>query len=237
MFCSNCGAQIEDGVKYCPNCGTPVDTGDIKGFVYNDTINMSNEGASSDPNPGGSYSGNSSDGSFSGNGYNGSFSGNSGAGSFSGSYTSKGGAGNGFTYNQPYGVLPLRTDRTLLMFIVLSIITCGIYWYIFMYQIIRDINTACDGDGEETPGLLIFLLLSIVTCGIYCYYWYYKVGNRLAVNAGRYGFTVTENGTTILLWMLLGQFACGIGPFIAWHILITNTNLVCTGYNRAHGVG
>ncbi len=219
MFCSNCGTQIEDGVKYCPNCGTPVDTGEIKGFTYDETVHGTYNSASSDSSMNGAYSGNSSSGSFSGSG------------------TASDNTTSGFTYNQPYGVLPLRTDRTLLILVLLSLITCGIYWYIFMYQIIKDINIACDGDGDETPGLLIFLLLSIITCGIYSYYWYYKVGNRLALNAGRYGFTVTENGTTILLWMLLGQFACGIGPFVGWHILITNTNLVCSGYNRAHGVG
>ena len=204
MFCSNCGTQIEDGVKYCPNCGTPVDTGEIKGFVYNDSMNP-NDGASS-ANSSGSYY-------------------NNGAGSDNRS--------SGYTYN----VMPLRTDRSLLVFVLLSFITCGIYWFIFVYQLIRDVNIACEGDGEETPGLLIFLLLSIITCGIYSFYWYYKLGDRLAANAGRYGYPVSENGVTILLWMLLGQFACCVGPFIAWHLLITNTNLVCTGYNREHGVG
>src|SRR5574344_212084 len=24
MFCSNCGKQIENGIKFCPNCGKPV---------------------------------------------------------------------------------------------------------------------------------------------------------------------------------------------------------------------
>ena len=24
MFCENCGAPLEDGVKFCPNCGTKV---------------------------------------------------------------------------------------------------------------------------------------------------------------------------------------------------------------------
>ena len=26
MFCSKCGAQIEDGTKFCPKCGQPAET-------------------------------------------------------------------------------------------------------------------------------------------------------------------------------------------------------------------
>ncbi len=222
MFCSNCGAQIEDGVKYCPNCGSPVDSGEVKGFNY------------SDPNAGvgvGNDMGNQDNGGFVGGQDNGGFSSGQANDGFSG------GQATGFTYTQPFNFMPLKTDRSLLIMVLLSIVTCGIYWYIFFYQIVKDINTACEGDGDETPGLLIFILLSLVTCGIYSYVWYYKVGNRLAVNCGRYGYSVSENGTTVLLWMILGQFVCCIGPFIAWNIIISHTNMICIGYNRAHGIG
>ena len=53
------------------------------------------------------------------------------------------------------------------------------------------------------------------TCGIYNWIWYYNLGDRLASNAPRYGMNFQENGTTILLWKLLGVFLFGIGPFIA----------------------
>ena len=149
------------------------------------------------------------------------------------------GANNGANgaYNAgPQAFMPLRTDRSLLIFILLSLVTCGIYMYIFLYYMIKDINTACSGDGDETPGLLLYVLLSLVTCGIYSYIWVYKLGDRLARNCQRYGYTVTENGTTVLLWFLFGALLCGVGPFIGWNILINNTNMVCAGYNREHGV-
>ena len=137
----------------------------------------------------------------------------------------------------PQAFMPLRTDRSLLIFILLTLVTCGIYLYVFMYYMIKDINTACAGDGDETPGLLVYILLSLVTCGIYSYVWLYKVGERLARNCQRYGYSVTENGTTVLLWFIFGMWLCGIGPFIGWNILINNTNMVCMGYNREHGIG
>lgn len=122
-------------------------------------------------------------------------------------------------------------NRSLVKYILLSIVTCGIYSYIFIYNLAKDINTICNGDGKETAGLLKFILLSIVTCGIYSWIWYYGVGNRLSENAPRYGLNFSENGTTILMWFLFGVLLCGIGPFIALHIIIKNTNALASAYN------
>jgi len=143
-----------------------------------------------------------------------------------------------------YGQIPpgasamfqLKTDRSLLLYIVLNIVTCGIYSLFFIYTLARDINVACDGDGRTTGGLLKYILLTIITCGIYHWIWYYGVGNRLAANAPRYGMNFQENGTTILLWQLFGTFLCGIGPLMALHIVITNTNMLCGAYNRLHNI-
>lgn len=128
----------------------------------------------------------------------------------------------------------LKDDRGLLSYILLSIITCGIYSYYFLYKLAKDVNTACEGDGEKTSGLVAFILLSFVTCGIYSWVWYYKLGNRLASNAPRYGMTFQENGTTVLMWLLFGSLLCGIGPFIAMNILIKNSNKICNAYNRKY---
>lgn len=139
-------------------------------------------------------------------------------------------------YNMNYSNgSPLKTDRGLLGYILLTLITCGIYSYYFIYTVARDVNTACEGDGKSTGGLLQFILLSILTCGIYSWIWQYSLGNRLAANAPRYGMNFQENGTTVLLWDLFGIFLCGIGPFIAMNIIIKNTNSICMAYNRSKG--
>lgn len=130
----------------------------------------------------------------------------------------------------------LTDNRGLLSYILLSLITCGIYSYYFIYKMAKDINVACDGDGETTQGLAAFIILSIITCGIYAWIWYYKLGNRLATNAPRYNLSFQENGTTILMWLLFGSLLCGIGPFVAMHILIKNSNQICAAYNRNMGL-
>lgn len=126
---------------------------------------------------------------------------------------------------------PVDASRSLFTWIVLTILTCGIYSWYFIYKLAVDMNRMCSGDGEETPGLLVFVLLSMVTCGFYAYWWYYKIGNRMQANAPRYGLNFQENGTTILLWQIVGILLCGLGPFVAMHIIIKNANALATAYN------
>ena len=129
---------------------------------------------------------------------------------------------------------PVTEDRNFVLYVVLTIITCGIYGLVFLYSMIQDVNTVCDGDGEHTRGLLGLILLSLVTCGIYSFYWYYCLGNRLAKNAPRYGMSFQENGTTVLLWMVIGSLLCGLGTWVANYIIIKNCNQLCAAYNRTH---
>lgn len=131
--------------------------------------------------------------------------------------------------------MKVKEDRSLVMYIVLSIVTCGIYSYYFLYTMAQDANVVCADDGKKTAGLAAFILLSFVTCGIYAWIWYYNLGNRLAENAPRYGLTFSENGTTVLMWFIFGSFLCGIGPFIAMNILITNMNRLAHAYNQGQG--
>ena len=38
--------------------------------------------------------------------------------------------------------------------------------------------------------------------------------------------------TTVLLWMLIGSFAFGIGSFVAMYVIIKNTNALAIAYNE-----
>lgn len=126
---------------------------------------------------------------------------------------------------------PLKDDRSLALYIVLSIVTCGIYSWWFIHSMAEDLNVACEGDGEETPGLAQYILLSLITCGIYNIWWIYKVGNRLSANAPRYGMRFQENGTTLLMWYIVGLLVCGIGSFVAIYMMIKNMNQIARAYN------
>lgn len=129
----------------------------------------------------------------------------------------------------------VKEDRSLLMCVLLSIVTCGIYGLYFVYKLAEDMNVLCAGDGEETAGLVKYILLSLVTCGIYSWVWYYKLGNRLYQNSTRYGLNFVENGTTLIMWMLFGSLLCGVGYFYGMHIIIKNTNAMAQAYNANIG--
>ncbi len=219
MFCEKCGKEIPDSTKFCPYCGAPVSKAQ-------DFVNKAGEAFNAAEQELGSafdevkqsFTGNSANQQNAGGQYNGGY------------------QNNGGQTPPPYRGEKLKDDRGLASYIILSIITCGIYGYYFIYKMAHDVNIACDGDGENTSGLVAFILLSMITCGIYAWYWYYKLGNRLANNAGRYGLCIQENGTTVLMWCIFGTLICGIGPFIAMHILIKNSNMICNAYNRTHGL-
>ncbi len=123
-------------------------------------------------------------------------------------------------------------QRDFITFVLLSIITCGIYGIVFWYYYSDDMNIVCNGDGKITQNYIVVILLSFITCGIYSWIWFYGIGNRLQENAPRYGTSFSENGTTILLWYILGSFLCFFGFFYAQYILIKNMNVLADRYNQ-----
>ena len=220
MFCSNCGNQIPDGSKFCPNCGSPVVPvpassafEQAKEKIASTTQDMKSEvdNAVDSAKQGFNEAGKNIDSAVS-----------EIENEIKGNYSP---------------AAPLKTDRSLIAYILLSLITCGIYGYYFIYTVARDINIACSDDDEETAGLGMFILLSIITCGIYGVYWEYKLGNRLAKNATSFGLTFQENGTTIIMWRIFGCLICFVGTFIGSHILIKNVNAICEAYNKSNHLG
>lgn len=127
----------------------------------------------------------------------------------------------------------MKDDRSFIMYIILSVVTCGLYAFWFIHTLARDINTMCVGDGKRTGGLIAYIILSFLTFGLYHVYWKCKIAARLQENASRYGLHFSEGFGTILAWSVLGLFIV-VGPFIATYILIRNTNDMARAYNQQH---
>ena len=94
------------------------------------------------------------------------------------------------------------TNRSVVTFIILSIVTCGIY--LIYWQIVTqdELNRLTS---EDEPSGVVCFLLSLVTCGIYGIYWAYKLGDRIGKQSGNsnlgivnlvlniVGYAITQN--------------------------------------------
>lgn len=94
--------------------------------------------------------------------------------------------------------------RNIVLQIVLSLITCGIY-SIYWFITLTDDAAKKAGD-TEFNGVKAFLF-TLITCGIYGYYWYYKMGKTLKVAGDNNGVAVDDNS---VLYLILGLFGLGI---------------------------
>lgn len=91
--------------------------------------------------------------------------------------------------------------RDVVLGIILSFITCGlygIYWYICLAD---DVNTI--SGVRDTSGGMVFLL-TLVTCGIYGLYWAYRCGEKIDIAKQNRGIASSNGGILYLLLYIFG---------------------------------
>lgn len=132
-------------------------------------------------------------------------------------------------------VMRLKTNKGLLKFILLSIITFGIYAIVVMSSVSTDINIiASRYDGKKTMHFcLLFFLVSWLTLGIGTLVWHHKLSARIGNELGRRGIGYPFGAGTYWGWGFFGALIV-IGPFIYQYKLFKAMNLLAGHYN-AHG--
>lgn len=85
--------------------------------------------------------------------------------------------------------------------LLLTLVTCGIYSFVWMYQVAEAMSQDRPNDGFQSGPMTV--LLTLITCGLYSFYFMYILGNSLA--------TFDPKGTPNdgILYMLL-NFCLGI---------------------------
>lgn len=126
----------------------------------------------------------------------------------------------------------MKTNRGLVKYILLTIITCGIYAIYFEYTFARDMNIVCAGDGKKTRGVLAQVIFSALTLGVYSLFWLYGVGERINSNSLQRNVQPRCTGGSLLLWYIVGALLFGVGPFVALYKRIHGLNDLCEAYNR-----
>lgn len=130
-------------------------------------------------------------------------------------------------------VAQIHTKRGLLKYILLNIITLGIYSIVYYSSISSDINQiAARYDGKKTMHFcLLFFLVGPITLGIGFIVWYHKISARIGAELRRRGIGYSFGAGSFWGWNVLGSFIC-VGPFIYLHKLSKAMNLLCADYNQ-----
>ena len=126
----------------------------------------------------------------------------------------------------------LKTNRGLAKFILLSIVTLGIYAIVFMSSVSGDVNIICSRyDGKKTMHYcLLLFIISPLTLGIATVVWMHKISNRIGNELERRGLNYSFGASDFWIWDILGSIIL-VGPFIYLHKLSKAMNTLCEDYN------
>lgn len=160
-------------------------------------------------------------------------------------------AGAGNSYNQPNNVqskvnnanagvnvananspmLKLPTGRGLVKYILLSIITLGIYSTVIWSRISTELNIAASRyDGKRTMPYLGMLMLAAITLGIYPLYWFHQFSKRVGNEVTRRGFDYKFGAFDFWIFNVLLSLVI-VGPFIYAYKLLKAINMINENYN------
>ena len=126
----------------------------------------------------------------------------------------------------------LKTNRGMIKFILLSLITCGIYGLVVMSCISSDINViASKYDGKKTMHYcLIYFIFTWLTLGIAPIVWYHRLSARIGNELKRREINYSFGAGSFWGWNVLGSFIV-VGPLVYLHKLCKAMNLLSENYN------
>ena len=132
---------------------------------------------------------------------------------------------------QPVG--QLNAKRSLLKFILLGIVTLGIYPIVFYSGISNDINViASRYDGRRTMHYcLLLFLVGPITLGIAYLVWHHKLSARIGRELARRGIDDRFGAATYWLWSVLGVLIL-VRPFVYIHKLAKASNELAADFNE-----
>lgn len=96
----------------------------------------------------------------------------------------------------------MRNQRSIPMYIILSLVTCGLfalYWFV----VLTDETNEVSGETQLAGGV-VALILTVITCGIYGWYWAYKMGEKVDIIKSRTGKPAGNTGILFIILQVLG---------------------------------
>lgn len=134
--------------------------------------------------------------------------------------------------NRPMAML--KTNRGLVKYILLGMITFGIYPLVVMSAVSTDINLIAGRyDGKRTTHYcLMAFIFSWLTFGIAPFVWNHKISARIQGELMRRNICYNFGAGTFWGWGVLGSLLFGIGPLVYTHKLLTSMNMLAAHYNQ-----
>jgi len=213
MYCSNCGTENNSTAKFCKNCGAKLKEETPTSWKCSSCGEMNDAGSKFCSNCGASFTDEESS-QYSSQTF----------------YDDIGKTGYDYTgaqqeqSNQSYSdgqvskeIVPVF-NRSIALYIVLDIITFGIFGWYWLYKLSNDVNNL-SGVDDTSGGLVV--LFSIITFNIYTVYWAYKCGEKLVKIKALRGEHESDD-TKILFLVLTLLFS--LGDLIVFAIVQSEIN-------------
>lgn len=126
----------------------------------------------------------------------------------------------------------LKTNKGLVKYILLGLITFGIYPLVVMSSVSTDINIiASRYDGRKTMHYcLLWFIIAPITLGIGSLVWHHRISERIKSELVRRNIAYNFSATTYWLWGIVGSLIV-IGPFVFMHKMFKAMNLLAADYN------
>ena len=197
-FCVKCGASNADSAKFCTECGAEfaVEETNNTAFTYNEVDDSTVVNKENTEDTTYTYGESVSDVTVVDTDYQEKSSADT---DDKYKYTYNADNQNHTTYNSVHpGIAP----RNIVVAIILSFVTCGIYQIYWMIKMNDEVNTLAN-EPNATSGVMVFIF-SLITCGIYSIYWSYKMGERCDNIKGSVG------GNSAILYLILTILGFGI---------------------------
>lgn len=135
------------------------------------------------------------------------------------------------TYANNAPAITLNSSRGMIVFILLSLITLGIYGIVTYSSISSEINiVASRYDGRKTNHFLAQNILSILTGGIYFFVWWHGISERIGNELKRRKIDYKFGAKDFWLWNILGTLII-VGPFVYLYKLLKSMNYINENYN------
>lgn len=126
----------------------------------------------------------------------------------------------------------LRTNRGMVKFFLLSLITLGIYGIVVKSHVSEEINqVASSRDGKHTMHYcLVFFIFSWLTAGIVPLVWMHRLCNRIGDELAARKLSYSIGAGTFWGWGIFGSLIL-VGPFVFYYKFFKAMNLINGDYN------